>query len=398
MVAGDARLAERRPRHRARRRSPASRLCGGGAPAGRPRRVRSRRARQLAERRQHRRTRGVTTPRMRSGSTTPGPPTWTRAGRRTWRPTGPAPSRPAGARGARRHRVMVGGEALVAQQRVEGGDDAVEATRRPDVGSASTGQPVAASERLDDVRAVATPRHAGEDHAAFAVESPRQRVRRRSTAAGDRAGCRRPGRARRRELAGRADQRLAERQVEMHRPGCERCGAERPRPGTPGKERHVAAVGVGGRRGRGTSARDRRRGGSGRSSAERRRRAAPAAGRRSRTSIGTRRQAGLDDRRVEVGRRGAARAQQHRRRRRRGRARARRTPATRSSWTTCTVDVRLRRKGERHRRAPRAGRDDGVVARRGATHSSTSVAQNVACTSAGFHRPTIRVLSPHPTL
>ena len=50
---------------------------------------------------------------------------------------------------------------------------------------------------------------------------------------------------------------------------------------------------------------------------------------------------------------------------------------------------------QRHRRAARARRDDGVARRRGATHSSTSVAQNVACTVGGglarSHRPrTIR--------
>ena len=104
------------------------------------------------------------------------------------------------------------------------------------------------------------------------------------------------------------------------------------------------------------------------------------------------RQPGLDHGRVEVGRRRAARAQQDRRRPAEARARARRTPPT-------------ARRGRRARparaRAVRASAI-GVLREPGATtawrtpwatSSSTSVAQNVAWTSAGVTPPTIRILS-----
>ena len=89
-----------------------------------------------------------------------------------------------------------------------------------------------------------------------------------------------------------------------------------------------------------------RRGRSGRWSAARRRRAAPAAGRPSARASAPPTDPASTTAGMEVGRRRAARAQQQRGRRRRARARGRRTPATRSSWTTCTCEVR------RDRRAP----------------------------------------------
>ena len=140
----------------------------------------------------------------------------------------------------------------------------------------------------------------------------------------------------------------------MHRAG--RRGRER-RAGA--SDRHAAGVGRRrARRGRGTSARDRpyRCG-----LVDRLRRAdvaqlgRPVGGDDEHRHVG---QAGLDDRRVEVGRRRAARAQQHRRRRRRARGRGRRTPAARSSWTTWTRAAR---------RAPARASAIGVLRDPGAT-------------------------------
>ena len=140
----------------------------------------------------------------------------------------------------------------------------------------------------------------------------------------DAAPRRRPARRRPapRQRAGRADQRLAERQVEVHRAASPRprtaAGGERP-PRAARRRRR-------GRQGRGTSAprapyrwvwsivcgAPTSRSSGGRSAVTHEHR-----------HVG---QAGLDDRRVEVGRRRAAGAQQHRRRAGRARGRGRRTP------------------------------------------------------------------------
>ena len=197
--------------------------------------------------------------------------------------------------------------------------------RAPDVGSASTGQPRAPAARAATVAGADPAAPAGEDHAPLGVERDRlARAARRRPVGADGATRRqrvpgvptsgsRNGRLRwTGPSAAAASARAASERHVAARPG-------RPRPGswnhrTARPNRWVWSIVCGAPTSRSSG---------GRSAVT--------------TIIGTADSPGLDDGRVEVGRRRAARGQHDRRRPARGRARARRTPATRSSWTTWTA-------------------------------------------------------------
>ena len=173
-----------------------------------------------------------------------------------------------------------------AEQRLVG-RDRVRPAPQPEIGSASTGQPAARAKRVDRrgrrVRAPARDQHA-------------VRVRAHASARAARRSPRRAGAARRQRLrprcavrpAGRVDerragrhQRLAERQVEVHRSGrrSDRVRDRAARERAPRRAR-VRRRRLGRARDRRTSAPRRRTASSGRSSAPRRCRAARAGGRR----------------------------------------------------------------------------------------------------------------------
>ena len=177
--------------------------------------------------------------------------------------------------------------------------------RNRDVGSARTGQPVAATNASRRLRRRADRRRARRP---AAVERAARRARRATSGVAGRARLAAPDR-RGGSGPGVADERLAERQVEVHRPvvGRPRRGAVRASAtSTPRRRRRHPGRGTSGRPGRTgcvwsiVCGAPTSRSSAGRSAVS--------------TSIGTPDSAGLDDRRVQVGRRRAARAQHDRRR------------------------------------------------------------------------------------
>ena len=253
--------------------------------------------------------------------------------------------------------------------------------RQPERGSASTGHRTAAARRC--TASGSPPPPPDHDHAALVA---RARAARASRAAGPSsgdpadAGARRPRRrAGRRQRSGLADERIAERQVQVHGPGRRAARVEHgPRrqraPRRPhrlvgharvGEPAHGAAeeVTLVDRLGRGHVAQLGR----------------PVGGAHEQRHLGL---VGLDHRGVELGGGRAARAQEH------GRAaggqpspRARKD-AERSSWWTC----RRRSGSAASARASGVEREPGATTASvtpARTHSSTSVAQNVAAVVTG---------------
>ena len=188
---------------------------------------------------------------------------------RTPRPTARAPSRRADDRTARRSQARVPGRTRDGASIESKVETASSPARHPDCGSASIGQPSRAASV--SIANGSTPwRPPTMITPALTVE-----LGRHGPAHGDAAWHRQRRADRLGQLADLAQQRLAERQVEMDRPGARRwrTRAGRVAATTPDRTRRAPAR-------RGTSAPSGRTARSGRSSAARRRRAAPAAGRR----------------------------------------------------------------------------------------------------------------------
>ena len=304
------------PRARARRRSPLRPRSAASRPAVAATPVAGR-ARQRVDQSRQRppASRWATT--LWSGSTTPGPPTWTTGAPDAsthWASTLDAAGRPMRTTTSGRSSAA---QPLVAQHGVGGGDGAGERRAGPTSGRRARGQPVAASERRHGVGRRRCLRHRP-------GSTPRSWRRRSTTSVATAVTA---GRAAlvaivRRVGSGRrhADERFAERQVEVHGPVGAAANARAP------SDRHVDRRGGVGHAGIVEPAHrpavqvglvDRLR----RADVAQLRR--PVGGDDEHRDL---RQPGLDDRRVEVGRRRAARAQQDRRRPAEARARARRTP------------------------------------------------------------------------
>ena len=310
-----------------------------------------------------------------------------RRARRWRRATGRAPSTPAAARGGRPRRGDARRRSAVSRSIASNAGDGAGESTQPDIGSASTGHPVGAASAAT-ASAVDAAAPAGDDHAARrAAASPhRRRRRRRPGAAPDRG--RRAVRRRRRQRAGRCRERLAERQVEVHR-----AGRPRPRTAAGGERRATSRA----RRPSGTP-------GSWNQRTERAEQVGLVDGLRRADAAQLRRPVGGDAR-------ASARRTGRPRRRRGGSSPPRsrsctaaapgdpsrpRPRATNAADPLVVDDVDRAARRERRAPAPSACCASPGRRRRGATprrtHSSTSVAQNVACTSAARlasrrHRP-----------